>query len=80
MEEGRKRFESKHLLDMHKPKGRKKQFKGKGNTEYLRDPFFLTLCYAVTAHKLQGQFQMTVTIGLAKPLEFDWSVEGLHLL
>ena len=57
------RFESKHLLEKHKPKDplavpitrQKKQFKGKGNTEWLRNQFPLTLCYAVTAHKSQGQ-------------------------
>ena len=57
------RLDSKHLLEKHKPKDslavpitrQKKQFRGKGNTEYLRDQFPLTLCYAVTAHKSQGQ-------------------------
>merc|ERR1719233_1229624 len=57
------RFESKHLLEKHKPKDplavpitrQKKQFKVEGNTEWLRNQFPLTLCYAVTAHKSQGQ-------------------------
>ena len=57
------RTDSKGLLNQHKPNDplavpiirQKKQFSGRGNTEYLRDQFPLTLCYAVTSHKSQGQ-------------------------
>ena len=57
------RNDSKALLKSHCPKDplavpicrQKKQFTGRGNTEYMRDQFPLTLCYAVTAHKSQGQ-------------------------
>jgi len=57
------RIDSKGLLNQHKPNDplavpiirQKKQFSGRGNTEYLRDQFPLTLCYAVTSHKSQGQ-------------------------
>ena len=55
--------DSKALLKKHKPNDQlavpitkqKKQFQVRGNTEYMRDQFPLTLCYAVTAHKSQGQ-------------------------
>ena len=55
--------DSRALLKKHKPNDplavpitkQKKQFHIRGNTEYLRDQFPLTLCYAVTAHKSQGQ-------------------------
>ena len=33
----------------------KKQFSVKGNVKYMREQFPLTLCYAITAHKSQGQ-------------------------
>ena len=57
------RLDSKALLKHHKPNDplavpicrQKKQFQARGNTEYMRDQFPLTLCYAVTAHKSQGQ-------------------------
>ena len=57
------RFDSRALMKNHKPNDplsvpicrQKKQFQVKGNTEYMRDQFPLTLCYAVTAHKSQGQ-------------------------
>ena len=56
------RIDSVALLKNHKPndplsvpiKRQKKPFSIKGNTEYLRDQFPLTLCYALTAHKSQG--------------------------
>ena len=57
------RNDCKGLLNQHKPNDplavpittQKKQFSRRGNTEYLRDQFPLTLCYAVTSHKSQGQ-------------------------
>merc|ERR1711954_48004 len=57
------RIDSVSLLKNHKPSDplsvpitkQKKPFNIKGNTEYLRYQFPLTLCYAVTAHKSQGQ-------------------------
>ena len=33
----------------------KKQFSVKGNVKWMREQFPLTLCYAITAHKSQGQ-------------------------
>ena len=33
----------------------KKQFSIKGNVNWMREKFPLTLCYPITAHKLQGQ-------------------------
>ena len=57
------RMDSLSLLKNHTPNDplavpitkQKKAFQIRGNTEYLRDQFPLTLCYAVTAHKSQGQ-------------------------
>ena len=57
------RMDSSSLLKDHTPNDplsvpimkQKKPFQVRGNTEYLRDQFPLTLCYAVTAHKSQGQ-------------------------
>ena len=57
------RIDSVSLLKNFKPNDslsvpitkQKKPFKTTGNVEYLRDQFPLTLCYAVTAHKSQGQ-------------------------
>ena len=57
------RNDSKHLLEQHKPNDpfavpilrQKKQFQGKGNTEYMRENFPLTLSYCVTDFKSQGQ-------------------------
>ena len=57
------RFDSEALKKSHKPNDplavpiyrQKKQFQVRGNTDYMRDQFPLTLCYAVTAHKSQGQ-------------------------
>ena len=57
------RRESLSLLKDHKPndplavpiKKQKKQFSVKGNVKWMREQFPLTLCYAITAHKSQGQ-------------------------
>ena len=57
------RNDSKDLLENHKPNDplavpiirQKKQFQGKGNTEYMRENFPLTLSYCVTDFKSQGQ-------------------------
>ena len=57
------RNDSISLLDDHTPndplavpiKRQKKQFKIKGNVNWMREQFPLTLCYAITAHKSQGQ-------------------------
>ena len=54
------RFENRHLLQHHKPNDelavpiarQKKSFSFKGNTKYLRSQFPLTLCFAVTGHKV----------------------------
>ena len=70
------RIDSSSLLKHHTPKHplsvpitkQKKQFQVRGNTEYLRNQFPLTLCYAVTAHKSQGQTLDEVLI--------DFSDEG----
>ena len=51
------------MLKDHKPndplavpiKKQKKQFSVKGNVKWMREQFPLTLCYAITAHKSQGQ-------------------------
>ena len=70
------RMDSLSLLKNHTPNDplavpitkQKKPFHIRGNTEYLRDQFPLTLCYAVTAHKSQGQTLEEVLI--------DFSDEG----
>ena len=70
------RIDSSALLQQHTPNDplsvpitkQKKPFQVKGNTEYLRYQFPLTLCYAVTAHKSQGQTLEEVLI--------DFSDEG----
>ena len=70
------RIDSCALLQHHTPRDplsvpitkQKKPFQGRGNTAYLRDQFPLTLCYAVTAHKSQGQTLEEVLI--------DYSDEG----
>ena len=70
------RMDSSSLLKQHTPKDalsvpitrQKKTFNVRGNTEYLRDQFPLTLCYAVTANKSQGQTLEEVLI--------DFSDEG----
>ena len=57
------RIDSGDLKKNHKPNDplavpifrQKKRFQVGGNNEYMRDQFPLTLCYAVTAHKSQGQ-------------------------
>ena len=57
------RGENRDLLQHHKPKDdkavpilkQKKQFSVKGSVKWLREQFPLTLCYAITAHKSQGQ-------------------------
>ena len=57
------REDNKALLRHHKPnnpnavpiKKQRKQFKMQGNASWLREQFPLTLCYAITAHKSQGQ-------------------------
>ena len=58
------REDNKHLLSSHKPdnpkavpiKRQKNQFQLKGSSSScLREQFPITLCYAITAHKSQGQ-------------------------
>ena len=57
------RIDNRALLQHHKPKDnkavpifkQKKQFSVKGSVKWLREQFPLTLCYAITAHKSQGQ-------------------------
>ena len=57
------RIDNRALLQQHKPKDdkavpimkQKKQFSVKGSVKWLREQFPLTLCYAITAHKSQGQ-------------------------
>ena len=57
------REDNRALLKFHKPndplavpiRKQKKQFQMKGNINWLREQFPLTVCYAVTAHKSQGQ-------------------------
>jgi len=56
------RQDSFELLKFHKPNDKlavpivktKKRFKIKGDTEYLRNMFPLTICYSVTSYKSQG--------------------------
>ena len=57
------RVDSMSLLKDHTPNDRlavpitkqKKRFNVKGNVNWMREQFPLTLCYAITAHKSQGQ-------------------------
>ena len=57
------REDNRALLKFHKPndplavpiRKQKKQFQMKGNINWLREQFPLTVCYAVTSHKSQGQ-------------------------
>lgn len=64
------RQDSLALLKDHKPNDplavpilkQKKQFKMKGNVNWMREQFPLTLCYAMTAHKSQGQTLKEVII------------------
>ena len=57
------RQDSMALLKEHTPNDplavpimkQKKQFSVKGNVKWMREQFPLTLCYAITAHKSQGQ-------------------------
>ena len=57
------RLDYRGLLKDHQPNDRlavpitrqKKQFSVHTNLQYMRDQFPLTLCYAVTSHKSQGQ-------------------------
>ena len=57
------RYDNRHLLNQHKPNDRlavpiikqKKTFRLQGRTNWMRTQFPLTLCYATTAHKSQGQ-------------------------
>ena len=54
------RFENSHLLQHHKPNDelavpiarQKKSFQLRGNTNYVRSQFPLTLCFAITGHKV----------------------------
>ena len=54
------RHDNKDLLRRHKPndplavpiKKQKKTFRGQGSVNWLRKQFPLTLCYAITAHKV----------------------------
>merc|ERR1712179_267214 len=62
------------LLKDHKPKDnlsvpilkQKKQFNIKGNVNWVREQFPLTLCYAITAHKSQGQTLEEVVIDFSE--------------
>ena len=53
-------LENRHLLQHHKPNDdlavpiarQKKTFRLQGNTNYVRSQFPLTLCFAVTGHKV----------------------------
>ena len=62
------------LLKNHKPKDKlavpilkqKKQFKVKDNFNWVREQFPLTLCYAITAHKSQGQTLEEVIIDFSE--------------
>ena len=57
------RCDNRHLLNQHKPNDRlavpifkqKKTFRAQGGVNWMRIQFPLTLCYATTAHKSQGQ-------------------------
>ena len=54
------RHDKKDLLRQHKPndplavpiKKQKKTFRDKGSVNWMREQFPLTLCYAITAHKV----------------------------
>ena len=69
------RLDSQDLLEKHKPNDplavpitrQKKQFFVKGNTEYMRNQFPLTLAYAVTSHKSQGQTLEEVIVDFSGP-------------
>ena len=65
------RIENNHLLQTHKPDDNlavpifrmKKTFKqNEGNTNWLRHQFPLTLCFAVTAHKVSPNVKIYTTI------------------
>ena len=54
------RYDKKDLLRQHKPndplavpiKKQKKTFRAQGSVNWMREQFPLTLCYAITAHKV----------------------------
>ena len=54
------RHDKRDLLRQHKPndplavpiRKQKKTFRGQGSVNWLREQFPLTLCYAITAHKV----------------------------
>ena len=54
------RHDKRDLLRQHKPndplavpiKKQKKTFRGQGSVNWMREQFPLTLCYAITAHKV----------------------------
>ena len=56
----RLRYDKKDLLRRHKPndplavpiKKQKKTFRAQGSVNWMREQFPLTLCYAITAHKV----------------------------
>ena len=65
------RHDNRHLLNQHKPNDRlavpimkqKKTFHGQGSVNWMREQFPLTLCYAITAHKVlftSKHFNLTI--------------------
>ena len=80
------RDDNRALLKFHKPndplavpiRKQKKQFHMKGNINWLREQFPLTVCYAVTAHKSQGQTLDEVLIDFSADSKRNVSGINIH--
>ena len=78
------REDQRALLKRHKPNNplavpirkQKKQFSMTGNANWLREQFPLTLCYAITVHKSQGQTLEEVIIDFSGKPKSGMKKEG----